>query len=387
VHKSTNGSDWTLHATQPNPSGFLDGGVFGNGQFLIIGGTGIQTSPNGENWTLRSSAPQFVPSRTEFAEGTFVGMTTSGVGTSSDGVAWTAQDTSATGFTGFHSDMAHGKNRFFVCGRRSADFLGYILGSTNGVDWESVYQTPSAGGLYGLAEANNQMLAAGDLGRIVFSDDGQNWTLKPSGTAYFLKGITHGNGRYVAVGRQSFGVSPARILTSTNGNNWTDAAPMTTNTLNDVIFVNGLFVAVGDAGTILTSPDGTNWTLQSTGGYSGNLDRIKFLNSEFLVSPLTSPDGTNWTQRSAFADVVFTGTRYFVHNGSSIFSATAGGTTIGVFTGIVFNGTSVIVTWTGDGALEFAPGVAAMWQRLDGATSPHTNAPAGTIGIFRLALP
>jgi hypothetical protein len=387
VLKSTNGSDWVINPTQPIPSGFLDGGIYGNGQFMIIGGSGIQTSPDEENWTLRSSAPQFVPSRSEFADGLFVGMTSGQVGTSIDGVAWTTQDTAPTGFTGFHSDMTQGKGRFFVCGRRSSDFLGYILSSTNGEDWNAVYQTPNVGGLYGITEANNQMLASGDSGWIVFSDDGQNWTLKPSGTTYYLKGITHGNGRYVAVGRQSFAVSPARILTSPDGNTWIDADPMTTNTLNDIIFMNGLFVAVGEAGTIITSPNGTNWTVQSTGGYAGNLDRIKFLNKEFLVSPLISQDGTNWTQHSGFADVVFTGTHYFVHAGSAIFSAVAGGATIGEFTDIQFDGMNVIVTWTGDGDLEFAPGIGAGWQPMNGVTSPFTNAPNGLMGIFRLSLP
>ena len=47
------------------------------------------------------------------------------------------------------------------------------------------------------------------------------------------------------------------------GATWTPRASWTTNSLSGVAYVNGLFVAVGDRGTILTSPDGVNWTRQT----------------------------------------------------------------------------------------------------------------------------
>jgi hypothetical protein len=37
------------------------------------------------------------------------------------------------------------------------------------------------------------------------------------------------------------------------------------NDLRGVAYGNGLFVAVGDRGTILTSPDGVNWTERTSG--------------------------------------------------------------------------------------------------------------------------
>src|SRR5437588_134112 len=38
----------------------------------------------------------------------------------------------------------------------------------------------------------------------------------------------------------------------------------TGNSIHALTFANGLFVAAGDAGTIITSADGSNWTKQST---------------------------------------------------------------------------------------------------------------------------
>jgi len=55
---------------------------------------------------------------------------------------------------------------------------------------------------------------------------------------------------------------------------------------------NGLFVAVGGGGTILTSPDGITWTLQ-TSGTSNTLYGIAYGNGRFVAVGenviLTSP--------------------------------------------------------------------------------------------------
>jgi hypothetical protein len=69
-----------------------------------------------------------------------------------------------------------------------------------------------------------------------------------SGTRDHLRGITYGNGLFVAVG------SDGTILTSPDGINWMARTSGTSNGLIGVAYGNGLFVAVGEDGAILTSP-------------------------------------------------------------------------------------------------------------------------------------
>jgi hypothetical protein len=50
---------------------------------------------------------------------------------------------------------------------------------------------------------------------------------------------------------------------------WTQQTSGTRDDLNGVAYGNGLFVAVGDFGTILTSPDGVNWTVRTSAWPTG----------------------------------------------------------------------------------------------------------------------
>lgn len=66
---------------------------------------------------------------------------------------------------------------------------------------------------------------------------------------------------------------------------------------------NGLFVSTGISGTIVTSPDGINWTL-STSGTNAAILNLTYANSKFVVTGnngerLTSADGINWTSVSS----------------------------------------------------------------------------------------
>lgn len=82
-------------------------------------------------------------------------------------------------------------------------------------------------------------------------------------------------------------------------NYWGAAISGTTNNLNAVVYTNNLFVAVGNAGIILTSPDGVNWSSQ-TSGTANSLSGVAYGNGHFVTvgandTVLTSADATNWT--------------------------------------------------------------------------------------------
>ena len=128
-----------------------------------------------------------------------------------------------------------------------------------------------------------------------------NWTPQTSGTSSALYSITWSGTRFVAVGGNG------TILTSPDGTNWAARKAGITNDLFGVTWAKSQsfaqFVAVGDTGTILTSPDGINWT-QQTSITSYNLNGIIWTGSQFVAvgnvgTILTSPDGTNWTRQAS----------------------------------------------------------------------------------------
>src|SRR5207245_4792782 len=69
--------------------------------------------------------------------------------------------------------------------------------------------------------------------------------------------------------------------------------------LHAIAYRNNLFVAVGEAGTIITSSDGANWTSRSSG--TGIILRaVTFNGSRFIVggdsgTTLSSTDGISWS--------------------------------------------------------------------------------------------
>jgi hypothetical protein len=70
---------------------------------------------------------------------------------------------------------------------------------------------------------------------------------------YFLKnlqGVTYGNCMFVIVGYSR------TILTSPDGMEWTNKAFGSFDDYTDIIYANGMFVIVGNSGIIVTSVDG-----------------------------------------------------------------------------------------------------------------------------------
>jgi len=146
--------------------------------------------------------------------------------------------------------------------------------------------------------------------------------LRQSGTQIALKGVTYGNGLFVAVGYSDAG--RVNILTSTGGVDWVQPQSGTMNWLSSIACGNGQFVAVGWAGTIVTSADGENWVNRRS-GTQNILHGIAYGNGEFVVARktdyfalsstiLTSVDAVNWIQNDLGDDIeaIAYGKRQFV---------------------------------------------------------------------------
>jgi hypothetical protein len=152
------------------------------------------------------------------------------------------------------------------------------------------------------------------------SDGLDTWTLQgQSVTTNALRGVTYGNGLFVAVGSgpNVFGLDgPSTILTSPDGITWTVRDSGITNGLLAVAYGNGRFVAVGRGvfAKLVTSSDGVGWTQQDySAGVSCWLTGIGYGSGQFVavggINPggviccapafiLTSPDGINWARRT-----------------------------------------------------------------------------------------
>jgi hypothetical protein len=246
------GTTWTLR-NLGNP---LYAVTYGNGLFVAVGRDGaILTSPDGVNWTARTSGTSNWLEGVAYGNGLFVAVGQGGtILTSPDGVSWTRQ---TSGTSNRLEGVAYGNGTFVVTGDD-----GTILTSPDGVSWTR--QTSGTGyNLNGVAYVNGLFVAVGTGGTILTSPDGVNWTRRTSVTSDTLWDVTYGNGTFVAVGGSPGGNT---ILTSPDGVSWTRQTSVTSDTLWDVTYGNGLFVAVGTGGTILTSPDGVNWTVQASGG-------------------------------------------------------------------------------------------------------------------------
>jgi hypothetical protein len=79
--------------------------------------------------------------------------------------------------------------------------------------------------------------------------------------------------------------------------------------MNDVIWAGTQFLAVGNGGTIMTSPDGIDWTSQVS-GTDVRLNGAVWDGSNFFVvgdgaTILFSNDGVNWTTKYAGADEIW----------------------------------------------------------------------------------
>ncbi|MDR3428270.1 hypothetical protein [Silvimonas sp.] len=232
------------------------GQAWGTNLYAAVGAGGaINTSPDGINWTARSSG--------------------------------TANDLYAATYTTALADV------FVAVGANGA-----IVTSPDAATW-TVQASGTAANLRAISFNGTYYVAVGDNGAVLTSTNAYTWTIQPAPTTANLYGITYDstNSTFYAVG--SGGV----ILSSTDGWQWTLVTSNTTNDLYSIAFGNALFVAVGANGTIMQSADGVTWAQQSS-PTNQNLYSVVY-GSQFAaagaggVTLNGTPAGTAWTASSS----------------------------------------------------------------------------------------
>ncbi len=170
--------------------------------------------------------------------------------------------------------------------------------------------------LFGLAVLLVCVFAAADFQVTAVSQPKQmNWERNIEFSNDNLRGITAGNGIYVAVGETG------ALMVSADKTNWKPVASNITNILTDVIWDGREFIAVGKEGTIITSKGGVHWTRQKSNS-TGALRSIAYSGSLYIIvgdagECLISKDAVHWEKKKPFKDsflrqVIWTGDKFAV---------------------------------------------------------------------------
>jgi hypothetical protein len=172
-----------------------------------------------------------------------------------------------------------------------------------------------------VAYGNGTWVAVGTDGAVMTSTDGEEWILLEDAPVRDWRAVSYGNGRFVAVGVTSdASLRTSVAMTSTNGIDWVvGTTPDIAIRWNSVVFGNGRFVALasqqtGNGTRVMTSTDGSIWTLRATplAGTSNNSDpawqSVAFGNGTFVAVAsggvnddrrvMASTNGETWTLRS-----------------------------------------------------------------------------------------
>jgi len=205
---STLGVVWYSVPNRPTTNDLQGVAVLSNSLYVVTGARGlIFTSPNGTNWTARTSGnTNLLSSVTEWAGGLAASGDNGTLLTSADGIFWTKR----------------------------------ASGTTN---W-----------LYRIRWLNKTLLAVGQNGTILTSTNGSNWTARTSGTANWLTDAAFVGDTWFAVGLSG------TVLSSSNLVTWTSRGTITKKPLYAAATDSDQLVVVGVEGVILRSqvvPDAT----------------------------------------------------------------------------------------------------------------------------------
>jgi len=181
-----------------------------------------------------------------------------------------------------------------------ASTITSIVAPAGGATWTSRTSGFGTTSIRGVTYGDGLYVAVGRDGKLTTSTDGTTWTTRTSGFGTALiYGVTYGDGLYVAVG------SSGKLRTSTDGTTWTyRTSGFGTDSIYGVTYGDGLYVAVGNDGKLTTSTDGTTWTTRTSGFGTTDINGVTYGDGLYVAvgdsgKLTTSPDGTTWTTRTS----------------------------------------------------------------------------------------
>jgi hypothetical protein len=276
--------------------------AYGNGKWVAVGANGtILVSSDLNTWVNATSAT------TNKLNGVlYNGTIWAAVGeadtviTSPDAINWTVQTVPATlGLSGFLHGITWDQvnNVFFICGSATGtntspygNYSGGVMLQMTPSGTFSEILPPTSSPLESVVYESTlrpNTVVVGDNGIVLsgsYNATGSGYALVPNVT---YRGLTYGNGYWVAAGAQG------TLLSSTDGINWTQRfsgnspQTLTTATLLGATYSSTLqrFVVVGSGGTILVSNSPpTVFINVSTRGYVNSAISGALLDGGFVIS-------------------------------------------------------------------------------------------------------
>jgi len=185
------------------------------------------------------------------------------------------------------------------------------------LSWIRLQADITRGGFNSVAWGNNKFVAVGEVGKIIYSSDGINWTAasnSPFDTTISsaIRKVIWADNRFVAIGRHSGSNWAAEIAASADGITWNKLTPVFNTTYagaGDVAYGGGTFVlASGSDNPLFYSTDAINWTKVTQTNFGGgdnvsSVYSIAYGNGKFVAAGRkgnnayieVSEDGISWT--------------------------------------------------------------------------------------------
>jgi len=237
---------------------------------------------------------------------------------STDGINWSA--TNPAFVNDGVSSLAFGNGRYVAGGPSK-----FSHSDDGGMLWtEQAAISPAPGDIRWVRFGGGQFVAYGLTTRKSYtSPDGVTWTGR-NVAGNNLTDAYYANSLWVSVG--GAGTTPV-IATSSDGQTWTAQTAGVAQALKGVTYGNGLWVAVGDNNTILTSPDAINWTPRtSPAAATDDFVNVAFGDGYFVVGLNTagpafvySQDGITWTSITRGVAKVATSEVSYIYYGDGMF--------------------------------------------------------------------
>jgi len=295
-HESWNGTAWV---------GFFDP-ITTEGDLVVGDGTGqasrLGVGADDQVLTVVDGAPAWADGG---AGGNYYNITAGGTYTVSLAAGLYSYASTAPVTVGGVSLSGNGLENY-------ASTITSIQAANDGATWTTRTSGFGSTSIRGVTYGDGLYVAVGESGKLTTSTDGTTWTTRTSGFGSTnILGVTYGDGLYVAVGLSG------KLTTSPDGTTWTTrTSGFGTTNIYGVTYGDELYVAVGLSGKLTTSPDGTTWTTRTSGFGSTNILGVTYGDGLYVAvgytgTLTTSTDGTTWTTRtSGFGTTTIRGVTY-----------------------------------------------------------------------------
>ena len=269
--------------------------------YIAVGdGGSIYLSSDGYSWSDGGVVADYNLSAIAYGEDVFVAVGESGkLHTFDGGATWTGEGKKNDRLR----DILYADSRFIAAGeagRRvvSRDGVNWTNDLVNGADLYTLAYGVIWMEIDGVFDLYNTFVSGGFKGRTTRSHTGgASWKEYPVDSNYDVNALL-----YSETHKKFFGVGDnGLIVSSPDGSTWTVIAENTGYRLRALAEDNGTIIAVGDNGRITTTTNGSDWTDTLAGDYDSNTLSSITRGTDLWVATgkygaiKVSTNGTSWT--------------------------------------------------------------------------------------------